>query len=116
MSPEGNDANPGTIDRPFATIERARDAVREINRNMTGDIIVYLRDGTYRLERTLEFDERDSGTNGYRVIYQAYPGESPIISGECRSPVGNSMTAAFIKLLWSGAVSLGPFMSTDSGQ
>ncbi|HOB08356.1 MAG: right-handed parallel beta-helix repeat-containing protein [Limnochordia bacterium] len=81
VSPEGNDANPGTIDRPFATIERARDAVREINRNMTGDIIVYLRDGTYRLERTLEFDERDSGTNGYRVIYQAYPGESPIISG-----------------------------------
>jgi hypothetical protein len=31
VSPRGNDANPGTADRPFATLERARDAVRNLN-------------------------------------------------------------------------------------
>lgn len=81
VSPQGSDANPGTIERPFRTIERAQSAVREINSNMQGNIVVYLRDGVYQLERTLEFSEADSGTNGYRVIYQAYPGENPIVSG-----------------------------------
>ncbi|MGA2660073.1 MAG: hypothetical protein ABSH34_21430, partial [Verrucomicrobiota bacterium] len=30
VAPTGNDANPGTADRPFATLERARDAVRQL--------------------------------------------------------------------------------------
>lgn len=81
VSPQGSDQNPGTLELPFQTIERARDAVREINKDMQGDIVVYLRDGVYELERTIEFNEQDSGTNGYRVIYQAYPGENPVISG-----------------------------------
>ena len=29
VSPDGSDSNPGTIDKPFATLGRARDAVRE---------------------------------------------------------------------------------------
>ena len=84
VSPNGSDENPGTVELPFRTIERARDAVREINDDMHGDIVVYLRDGVYEIERTIEFNEQDSGTNGYRVIYQAYPGENPIISGGTR--------------------------------
>lgn len=75
VSPDGNDQDPGTIERPFRTIERARDAVREINGDMRGDIVVYLRDGVYQIDRTIEFTEQDSGTNGFRVIYQAYHGE-----------------------------------------
>jgi len=81
VSPDGNDQDPGTIERPFRTIERARDAVREINGDMCGDIVVYLREGTYQIDRTIEFTEQDSGTNGFRVIYQAYPGENAVISG-----------------------------------
>ena len=30
---DGNDANPGTIAEPFATLERARDAVRQRNQD-----------------------------------------------------------------------------------
>lgn len=81
VSPDGNDQGPGTIERPFRAIERARDAVREINGDMCGDIVVYLREGTYQIDRTIEFTEQDSGTNGFRVIYQAYPGENAVISG-----------------------------------
>jgi hypothetical protein len=49
----GNDIYNGlTTGTAFHTITKARDAVRTINSNMTGDIIVYLRGGTYPL--TLE--------------------------------------------------------------
>ena len=77
----GSDDNPGTQDAPFATLQKARDAVRAINSSMTSDINVYIRGGRYPLSQTLTFDQGDSGTNGYRVIYQAYPGEIPHISG-----------------------------------
>ena len=77
VSPDGDDNGSGTIDSPFRTLERARDAVREINGNMSGDICVYLRGGTYRVTKTTEFDTRDSGTNGHTVYYMAYKDEVP---------------------------------------
>jgi len=48
---------------------------------MTGDILVDLRQGTHTLASTLYLGSSDSGSNGYNVIYQNYPGESPIVSG-----------------------------------
>lgn len=81
VSPLGSDDNPGTESQPFATIQKARDIVRTVNSNMTGDIYVYLRGGTYTLTDTIDFDQKDSGTNGYNVIYRSYSGETPIISG-----------------------------------
>lgn len=77
----GSDTNVGTEAQPFKTVEKARDVIRTINGNMTGDIIVYLRGGTYNIDSTISFNESDSGTNGYKVIYQAYSGETPVITG-----------------------------------
>jgi hypothetical protein len=81
VAPNGSDANPGTDALPFATVERARQAVRTINKAMTGDIVVVVRRGTYRIDRTITFDAEDSGTGGHSVIYRAQPGEKPVISG-----------------------------------
>ena len=81
VSPTGNDANPGTEGQPFLTIDRARSVIRAINASMSGDIIVYLRGGQYQLADTLTFDGADSGTNGFNVVYKAYPGEEPVLSG-----------------------------------
>ncbi|WP_202919419.1 RICIN domain-containing protein [Saccharothrix deserti] len=81
VSPAGNDANPGTITSPFRTVQRARDVVRTVNTNMTGDIQVYLRGGNYPVTSTIEFTPADSGTNGNRVIYSAYPNETPVLNG-----------------------------------
>ena len=81
VSPNGDDANPGTVSQPFRTIQKARDAVRAQNQSMTGDITVYLRKGTYELEETLLFEPRDSGTNGHQVIYRSYPGETASLCG-----------------------------------
>lgn len=81
VSMDGNDENDGSIDKPFATIKRAQQKVREYNKNMYGDINVYLREGIYRQKETLLFSSEDSGTNGYSVNYMSYPGENASITG-----------------------------------
>jgi hypothetical protein len=82
VSTAGDDNNSGTSpDAPFLTIEKARDVVRTVNGSMSGDIYVYLRGGTYYTANGLAFGISDSGMNGYNVIYKAYNGEIPIISG-----------------------------------
>lgn len=81
VSPEGSDNNQGTIESPFYTFEKARDAVRTVNSNMTGDIVVYLRGGLYPISETITLNNLDSGTNGYRVYYQAFDNETPVIHG-----------------------------------
>jgi hypothetical protein len=81
VATDGNDANAGTITAPFKTVERARDVVRTVNANMTGDIYVYVRGGTYQVTSTIEFTPSDSGTNGYRIVYAAYQNEKPVLDG-----------------------------------
>jgi hypothetical protein len=84
VSPQGNDANPGTITEPFATLARAQDAVRSVKDGVQGDIQVFLREGVYTLSDTWALDQRDSGSNGFRVIWSGYPGENVAISGGVR--------------------------------
>ena len=81
VSPDGSDSGSGSIDSPFRSIEAARDAVRECNGNMTGDITVYLRGGDYRITEPIIFDTKDSATNGFHINYKAYEGETPVING-----------------------------------
>ena len=82
VSPNGSDTNSGQSQQtPFATLDRAKKAVAAVNGDMTGDIVVYLMDGTWELADTLTFGEADSGTNGYYIRYEAAPGAHPVISG-----------------------------------
>jgi hypothetical protein len=81
VAPSGDDAGPGSLARPFATLERARDAVRAARRrNPNRDYSVALRGGTYRLARTLVFSLEDSAAPGRTVTWAAHPGETPVIS------------------------------------
>ncbi|WP_082509479.1 ricin-type beta-trefoil lectin domain protein [Microbacterium sp. Leaf179] len=79
VNPQGDDAADGSSASPFKTIERARDAVRAVNDDMTGDIRVVLEGGTYPITQTIDFTVEDSGTNGHRVIYSAAEGERPVL-------------------------------------
>ncbi|MFJ9542728.1 RICIN domain-containing protein [Streptomyces sp. NPDC101225] len=77
----GSDSNSGTSTASaFKTIQHARDAVRAVNSDMSGDIVVNLRGGTYHLDNTVDFTTADSGSNGHTVVYQAYGSETPVIS------------------------------------
>ncbi len=77
----GNDANKGTKDAPFATIEKAISAVKKQTKRMTGDIYVYFADGRYELEKPVKFEQGSGGTGEYTVYYQAMEGANPVISG-----------------------------------
>lgn len=82
VSPAGNDANNGSLNAPFKTLEKARDAVRTKKAGgMSKDIIVYIQDGVYYQNKTLTFGNQDSGEGNFRIIYKAFPGEKPVISG-----------------------------------
>ena len=94
VSQNGNDQGNGTKDAPFRTIERAQEEARK--RAGDGNVEVVIGAGTYVLNDTLEFDERDSGKNGFSVTYR---GENyPLISGGKRiegfEDLGNGMWKA----------------------
>ncbi|CAN7715442.1 right-handed parallel beta-helix repeat-containing protein [Paenibacillus sp. LjRoot56] len=78
----GNDDHDGSKEAPFLTITKAQMTVRNIIHNgMTHDVIVFVFGGTYYLGDTWKLDERDSGSNGYRVSYCNAPGEEVKIIG-----------------------------------
>ena len=81
VSPAGHDANPGTKDRPFATITHARDAVRQIKKTLKEPVTVYIHGGTYYLNEPLVFTAEDSGSKQAPVIYRAADGETVVLSG-----------------------------------
>ncbi|SPE99805.1 RICIN domain-containing protein [Streptomyces sp. MA5143a] len=81
VAPDGSDTNAGTITAPFKTLRHARDVVRTVNDDMTGDINVFLRGGNYPVSSTIDFTSADSGTNGHRVVYAAYQDEKPVLNG-----------------------------------
>ena len=82
VSPAGGDTNPGTRARPFATPQRAQQAVRKLAGRKP--VTVFLRGGTYYLPDTLTFTAPDSGTKAAPVVYQAYKNEQPVLSGGVR--------------------------------
>ena len=81
VSLSGNDNNDGSMESPFLTIKRAQEEVRKNTQNMTGNIIVNIAEGTYVLDDTLAFDERDSASNGFTVKYVGN-GETVISGGQ----------------------------------
>jgi hypothetical protein len=81
VSPAGRDSNPGTMTKPLKTLIAAQKAVRRIDGHTTGNIIVQLAAGTYRLSQTLALHTRDSGTNGHTVVWTSAPGRSAVVAG-----------------------------------
>ena len=82
VSPAGDDGGPGTLAQPFATLERAQSEVRTLRRADPGrGVVVMLRGGVYRLERTLLFRPEDGGDESHEVVWSAMPGEDVTVSG-----------------------------------
>ena len=84
ISPTGNDANPGSESRPFATLEAARDAARTLRQEgklPAGSLTIWLRGGDYVRTSTLELNAADSGTAESPVVWRSYPDESVRLLG-----------------------------------
>ena len=78
------DANAAGTDGPFATLEHARAFVAALDKTGLTEIDVELRGGTYYLPQTQMFGSADSGTAATPIVYEAYQGEKPVISGGIR--------------------------------
>ncbi|WP_231514217.1 ricin-type beta-trefoil lectin domain protein, partial [Microbispora rosea] len=87
------------------SLSGAQTAVRSQNSSMSGDIVVQLADGVYRLSAPLRLTAADSGTNGYRVVWQAAPSAHPVISG-ARAVTGWTL-ANQSKNIWQANVGAG---------
>ena len=82
IAPNGNDTWTGTLpspndaeaDGPFATLERARTAIRTLKKAGVlppGGVAVHLREGAYELAATFELTEQDAGSGGAPIVYRA---------------------------------------------
>ncbi len=98
VSIEGNDHNIGSLEKPFATIPQAVEAVRELRKKgNTNSATIYLREGRHQLNQTLVLgiedglpskletampDEPGAGQLAPpHLTFAAYSGEIPTISG-----------------------------------
>lgn len=93
VATDGNDQWSGTLtspdlsrnDGPFATLQRARDAIRELRQKGSNDgFTVLVRGGVYQLNETFILEPEDSGTESQPVVYRAFGKEHPILTGTRR--------------------------------
>lgn len=93
---EGDDADPGDRQHPFATLEKARDAIRQLKAagGLAGPVSVTLMPGEYSIAKTFELTAADSGAEAAPVVYRAsVPGTAVLYGGTRLSgfvPVTNS--------------------------
>lgn len=75
VATDGNDNNPGTFSQPWGTWQKAFDTAD------AGDI-VYFREGIWYPAVSVTYDGTglgNSGTESHHIIYENYPGETPIL-------------------------------------
>lgn len=68
----------GTLEKPFSTLEQARDAIRKLKNDGAypiGGVTVYVRGGEYFLANSFKLEQQDSGTDTAPIVYRAYENE-----------------------------------------
>jgi parallel beta-helix repeat protein len=94
VAPNGSDAWTGLVaapnqtrsDGPFATLGRARDAVRQraATRGKREPTTVVVRGGRYEVAEPLTLRPEDSGDESAPVVYTSEPGSEVVLSGGAR--------------------------------
>lgn len=92
VAPAGSDANPGSRARPFATLERARKAVRALKsagKLPKGEVTVWLHAGDYRRTNAFELAAADSGRDAAPLVWRAWKDDRVrLIGGAALPPMG----------------------------
>ena len=101
VAPNGDDNNPGTIDEPLASLQKAQQLAN------AGDT-VYIRGGTYQpaeadisqvvsgLFASITYLHK-SGTQGNTIKYWAYPGETPVFDFSNVKPAGRRVVGIYVE-------------------
>lgn len=99
VATNGDDSNAGTLDKPFATLQKAQSKV------VPGDT-VYIRGGEYRIReeqmmggdhlRAYVFEMNKSGTQAKRICYTGYQDERPIFNLAEVKPEGKRVSVFYV--------------------
>lgn len=120
--------NNDRADGPLATFDHAREVVQSIDKTRADRVTVFFRGGTYYVPATVTFTNADSGTARTEIIYENFPGESPVFSGGVRvqnwvNQGGNKWTTTlpastqrFENLFYNGERRLRPRLGGYLGQ
>ena len=87
VAPGGDDGGLGTADKPFESLERARDEIRAIRQKgglPKGGVSVQVHGGEYVISKTFNLTSEDSGNDGAPVCYSGAPGEKVLFRGGVR--------------------------------
>jgi hypothetical protein len=87
VAPSGNDNGVGSAEKPFASLERARDEIRAIRKKKgipKGGVTVLVHGGDYAVSKPFTLTAEDSGIDGAPVRYCAVPGEKAAFQGGIR--------------------------------
>lgn len=103
VAPDGNDTNPGTKELPFQTIQKAQSFV------LPGDT-VYIRGGIYKMQESQinSYSKiqafvtllNKSGSENKRILYWAFPGETPVFDLSNVKPAGFRVHAFEVTGSW----------------
>jgi hypothetical protein len=100
VAPNGSDSNPGTIDLPLESLQKAQALASP------GDT-VYVRGGTYKVRQDqiskvvsslfacITYLDK-SGTEGHTIKYWAYPGERPVFDFTAVKPANQRVTGIYV--------------------
>ena len=88
VAPNGSNTNPGTLDAPWQTIQKALTTLQPGQK-------AYVRAGTYREALSMG----RAGTAAAPITIEAYPGERPVIDGEhVRRPLNVQSAGAYFRI------------------
>ena len=97
VSPNGNDANKGSEGKPLASISRALADARKTS----GEVVIYLMEGTYYLNQPIVFTPEDSRKENEKLTITNYDNQKAAISG---SVVLNLKWNAYKNGIWQAKV------------
>ncbi len=83
VSPAGTDTNPGTADKPLATLTAARDKARELRKTakLNVPLEIIAAGGEYFMLQPLSLTTDDSGTPASPLVFKAEPGTKAVFRG-----------------------------------
>ena len=83
VNPAGDDSNLGTKEKPVATLEAARDLIRQykaVNDLPKSEITVWISKGQYDQKHPFVLNENDSGQPGALVVWRTMKDEKVSIT------------------------------------
>ena len=96
VAASGNDAHDGSSERPFATLERAREKVRSLKKDGSlpaGGVLVKIAKGNYLMHQTFTLTAEDSGTKEAPVVYRGSSAAETEFTGDVKLQGFSKLTA-----------------------